>query len=188
MGTDLGESHTFQYTIDISPPPKKTKTKPTRKNKPKVTKPSKPKVKKARPKVKKPTKQQIRITPEKQREARRAYEQARNQTAERKEFQRLQAQKLRRERKVASLCVGCGNQAIPGNTSCEVCRDKHNQGRNRVTAGKPRRPKLTPEERIEARREYERARAQKPERKEAARLRAKKRWQERNAARLAPPQ
>ncbi len=47
---------------------------------------------------------------------------------------------------------------------------------------KPRAPKLTLEERIERRREYERARAQTPERKEAARLRAEKRRQESVAA------
>ena len=97
---------------------------------------------------------------------------------------RLYAKKFQEERKVASLCVACGNQAIPGQTRCEACRDKHNESRNRGAERKPRAPKLTPEERIEARREYDRARAQNPERIEANRLREKKRRQERAAAAL----
>ena len=47
---------------------------------------------------------------------------------------------------------------------------------------KPRSPKLTLEERIERRREYERTRTQTPERKEAARLSAEKGRQESVAA------
>ena len=86
---DLGESHTFQYTIDISPPPKKTKTKPARKAK--VKKPPKPKVTKAKPKVKKPPKQRTRITPEERAQRRRAYEQARSQLPHRRERNRVEA-------------------------------------------------------------------------------------------------
>jgi|GEM_PF-5911072 len=158
----------------------------------KLTKPeSKPKPKKvSKPKPKKPQARKPRTpthTPEERKDLRRKYDKLRNQTVERKEFHRLQAKKVRDERKAAGLCKTCPNPAIPGQARCEACRDKQNQSRNRGTEGKPRRPKLTPEERIEARREYERVRAQKPERKEAARLRAQKRWQERKAARLARP-
>ena len=179
-GWNLGESHTFQYTIDISPPPKKKKTKPARKAKPKVAKATKPKPRKPRvrePRV--PTK-----TVEERIEAQRQRDRARNQTPERKEAERLQKQKARRERKAAGLCKTCPNPAIPGQTRCEACRDKHNQSRNPGKEGKPRAPKLTPEERIERRREYERARAETPERKEAARLRSEQRRQERVAAAL----
>ena len=129
-----------------------------------------------------------RKTPEEQHEARRLYDKTRSQKPERKEAMRLYAKKFQEERKVASLCVACGNQAIPGQTRCEACRDKHNQSRNQAAERKPRAPKLTPEERIEARREYELTRSQTPGRKEAARLRAEKQRQKRRAARLAPPE
>ena len=116
------------------------------------------------------------------------YERGRSQTAERKESQRLQAQKARQGKKAAGLCVGCGNQPIPDQSRCEVCRDKHNESRSRGKEVRPRAPKLTPEERIERRRKYERTRSQTPERKEAARLRAEKQRQERKTAQLAPTQ
>ena len=59
------------------------------------------------------------------------YERERNQNPERREAARLQAQKDRRERKAAGLCKTCPNPAIPGQTRCEVCRDKHGVSRNR---------------------------------------------------------
>ena len=134
-GVDLGESHTFQYTIDISPPPKKKKTKPARKAK--VKKQPKPKVTKAEPKVRKPQPRKPKVleprvptrTPEEQRESRRTYEQARSQTPDRKEYRRLHARQVLREKKEKGQCRGCPNPAIPGQTRCEVCRDKHNRNR-----------------------------------------------------------
>ena len=114
-GTDLGESHTFQYTIDISPPPKKTKTKPTRKAK--VKKPPKPK-------VKKPPKQRIRITPEERAQRRRAYEHARSQLPHRKERNRVEARERHRQAKELGLCWTCRSPAVPGQTRCQDCTEK----------------------------------------------------------------
>ena len=173
----LTEERTFQHRFELTSPGPKDKPEKVRKRQPRKPQPRKPRLHQARG----PSK-----TPEEQREARRVYDQARSQKPERKEAMRLHATKLQKERKVAGLCVGCRNQPIPGQTRCEKCRNKHNESRNRGNESKPRRPKLTPEERIEARREYERTRSQKPERKEATRLSYKKRSQERKAARLAP--
>ena len=122
MGMDLGESHTFQYTIDISPPPKKTKTKPARKAK--VKKPPKPKVTKAKPKVKKPPKQRTRITPEERAQRRRAYEQARSQLPHCKERNRVEAKERHRQAKELGLCRTCPSPAMPGQTRCQDCIEK----------------------------------------------------------------
>ena len=106
---------TFKHTFQLERPEPKTKTKKVTKPKPRNPKPRKPRV---------PTK-----TVEERIESRRAYDQGRNQQSERKEFQRLQKQKARRERKAAGLCKTCPNPAIPGQTKCEVCREKHNRNR-----------------------------------------------------------
>ena len=128
----LIEERTFQLRFEITRPEPKTKPRKVRKPKPRVR----------QPKV--PTK-----TVEERIEAQRQRDRARNQTPERKEFQRLQAQKARQERKADGLCKACPNPAIRGQTRCDTCRDKHNESRNRGTEGKPRAPKLIPEERIE---------------------------------------
>ena len=114
-GTDLGESHTFQYTIDLSPPPKKTKTKPARKSK--VKKPPKPK-------VTKPPKQRVSITPEERAQRRRAYEQARNQLPHRRERNRVEAKERHRQAKELGLCRTCPSPAMPGQTRCQDCVEK----------------------------------------------------------------
>ena len=119
---DLGESHTFQYTIDISPPPKKTKTKPAKKAK--VKKPPKPKVTKAKPKVKKPPKPRTRITPEERAQCRRAYEQARNKLPHRRELKRVEARERHRQAKELGLCWTCRSPAVPGQTRCQDCTEK----------------------------------------------------------------
>ena len=164
----MTEERTFQLRFEITKPEPQTKPKKVRKPKLRTPRERKPRV---------PTR-----TAEEQTQARRDYNKARSQTPERQEFKRLQEKKARQERKAAGLCKTCPNPAIPGQTRCDTCRDKHNQSRNRSMERKPRAPKLTLEERIERRREYERARAQTPERKEAARLRAEKRRQESVAA------
>ena len=117
-----GESHTFQYTIDLSPPPKKKKTKPARKAK--VTKPPKPKVTKAKPKVKKPPKQRTRITPEERAQRRRAYEQARSQLPHRRERNRVEAKERHRQAKELGLCRTGPSPAMPGQTRCQDCIEK----------------------------------------------------------------
>ena len=101
----------FQHTFELTRPEPKEKPRKIRKPQPKKPKVREPRV---------PTK-----TPEEQREARRVYDQARNQQSERKKAARLQAQKDRRERKAAGQCKTCPNPAIPGQTRCEACRDKH---------------------------------------------------------------
>ena len=160
----LTEERTFQLRFEITKPEPKTKPK-------KVRKPKHRKPRERKPKV--PTR-----TAEEQIQARRDYDKARSQTPERKEAARLHARQVLKDKKERGQCRVCPNEAIPGQT----CRDKHNQSRNQGANRKPRAPKLTPEERIERRQEYERARAQTPERKEATRLRSEQRRQERVAA------
>ena len=98
MGTDLGESHTFQYTIDISPPPKKKKTKPA--------------------------KQRVSITPEERAQRRRAYEQARNQLPHRRELKRRKEKERHEQAKELGLCRTCRSPAMPGRTRCQDCIEK----------------------------------------------------------------
>ena len=86
-GMDLGASHTFQCTIDISLQPKKKKTKPARK-----------------PKVKKPPKPRVRISPEERAQHQRAYEQARSHLPHRKERNRVEAKERRRQARELGLC------------------------------------------------------------------------------------
>ena len=89
----------------------------------------------AQPRKPKPKKEKSRKaptpkrTPEEKREARRLYERARNQQPERKEAARLHAKKIRKERKENGQCRSGSNEAIPGQTRCESCRDKHNRSR-----------------------------------------------------------
>ena len=98
LGTDLGESHTFQYTIDISPPPKKKKTKPA--------------------------KQRVSITPEERAQRRRAYEQARNQLPHRRELKRRKEKERHEQAKELGLCRTCRSPAMPGRTRCQDCIEK----------------------------------------------------------------
>ncbi len=108
----LTEERTFQLRFEISrPEPKK---------KPRKPKPRKPRARK--PRV--PTR-----TAEERIEARREYDKARSQTPERKEADRLRARQVRLERKEAGQCRDCSNEAIPGQTRCESCRDSHNRSR-----------------------------------------------------------
>ena len=112
------EDRTFQHRFEL--------TKPAPNQKPRKDK----KVRKPGPRKEKPRKNpKPKRTPEEQREARRLYEQTRNQTAERKEAAKIHAKKVRQEKKDAGLCRSCANKAIPRQTRCESCRDKHNRNR-----------------------------------------------------------
>ena len=111
----LTEERTFQHHFEITRPEPKKKPKMVRKPKPKKEKPRKA-----------PTPKR---THEEQREARRLYERARNKQPERKEAARLHAKKIRKERKENGQCRSDSNEAIPGQTRCESCRDKHNRSR-----------------------------------------------------------
>ena len=96
---------------------------------PKVKKPSK---KATKPNLRKPKAGTPRVpteTIEERTESRRQSDRIREQTDERKEFQRLYKQQVRQERKASGLCRDCSNKAITGQTRCEDCRDKHNRNR-----------------------------------------------------------
>ena len=112
------EDRTFQHRFELN--------KPAHNQKPRKAK----KVRKHGPRKEKPRKDpKPKRTPEEQREARRIYEQTRNQRSERKKAARVHAKKVRQDKKDAGLCKTCPNPAIPGQTRCESCRDKHNRSR-----------------------------------------------------------
>ena len=105
----LTEGNTFQQTFELTKPKKATK-----------------------PNLRKPTAESPRVTTKAIKEPiefRREYDRTREQTDERKEFQRRYKKQIRQERKAAGLCKTCHNPAIPGQTRCEACRDKHNRNR-----------------------------------------------------------
>ena len=126
---------TFEFTIPLPKPqnsgrwPQKDKQLPVQEPlwKPTVKKPSKKAT---------PTAQQTTHHPESnptevksRSDNGRKSEQNRPQTPERKELQRRGAQKRRAEAKSLGLCRDCRKPAIPNQTRCEVCRDKHNRNR-----------------------------------------------------------
>ena len=57
--------------------------------------------------------------------SRREYERLRRQQPERQEFQRKSQKKIREKREASGLCKDCGEPAIPGQTRCEACAEKH---------------------------------------------------------------
>ena len=65
---------------------------------------------------------------------RREYDRLRNQRPERKEFYRRHAQEQRQRAKESGLCRHCGNAAIPSQTRCEICAERHRQSRRRSDA------------------------------------------------------
>ena len=68
------------------------------------------------------------------REERLEYDRQRNATPERREQHRLQAQEHRRKTKEQGLCRHCGDPAIPQQTRCETCADRHRMDRRRWQA------------------------------------------------------
>ena len=123
-GMRPAESHTFQYTIDL--PQRKSKK---RKAKPKATKQPKPERKPKLKQAPKPTTPRTPLSPEERIQRRRAYERQRRATPERQEYNRLYSQEQRRQAKQAGLCRSCPNHAIPNQTRCEVCAEKHQVSR-----------------------------------------------------------
>ena len=69
---------------------------------------------------------------EAKKQARRAYDQKRAQTPERKELQRRVGQARRTEAKSIGLCVTCWDPTIPGETMCETCAEQHPQYRRQA--------------------------------------------------------
>ena len=67
-------------------------------------------------------------------EDRREYERTRRQRPERRETLRKASQANRQKAKNLGLCRDCSNPAIPGQTRCEICAEKHRQAdRTRAT-------------------------------------------------------
>ena len=62
------------------------------------------------------------------------YGRARNQTPDRKEYQRVRAQEQRRKAKELGLCKDCSEPAIPGQTRCPTCAEKRRESRRRRNA------------------------------------------------------
>ena len=126
--------YSFEFQTRKSTEPRKAKKPPVRKppGKPKVSKPSKkamPKAKEPKPRVE-PTPEQV----EAKVESRRAYDQKRSQTPERKELHRRVAQARRDEAKKLGLCRDCPNPTTRDRIRCETCAAKHQASRARRTA------------------------------------------------------
>ena len=69
-------------------------------------------------------------------EERREYERVRSQTPERKEYRRQLRRKQVRIAKETGKCKDCSNPAIPGQTKCETCAQKHRQRRRKDDANR----------------------------------------------------
>ena len=69
-------------------------------------------------------------------EERREYERARSQTPERKEYRRQLRREQIRIAKETGKCKDCSNPAIPGQTKCETCAEKHRQRRRKDDANR----------------------------------------------------
>ena len=67
-------------------------------------------------------------------EQRKEYERTRNQTPERKEYQRQLRRKQAQIAKETGKCKSCPQTAIPGQTRCETCAEKHRVKRRRNDA------------------------------------------------------
>ena len=83
-------------------------------------------------------------------EQRKAYDKSRNQTPERKEFHRKNAQQTRLTAKALGLCRACRKPAIPDQTMCEVCAEKHRQRRRKSDAARRARQKAQRESQRQA--------------------------------------
>ena len=132
-GIHHAKGQLFEYTIDLS-------VQKTRNSKPKAQRKSKPNPQKSPPKPRAakqlkpkretpPVKQRVPMSPEDRLQHRRAYEQKRSQTPERKELNRRTALAKRQEAKRLGLCVGCGAPPIPDETRCETCAENHRVNR-----------------------------------------------------------
>ena len=67
-------------------------------------------------------------------QARREYDRTRSQSPERKEYQRLREQESRKRAKELGKCRSCSNPAIPGQTRCPTCAERHRESRIRSNA------------------------------------------------------
>ena len=118
----------FQHTFPIPGRPR-AGTKQTKRAKKKLPKP-KPKGDGKRPPATRAK------DPETAGEARREYEQARNRTPERREYQRRYAEEQRQRAKLLGKCQNCSKPAIPSQSRCETCAEAHRQSRRRSDANR----------------------------------------------------
>ena len=119
---------TFQHTFPLPRRPR-AGTKQTTRARKKLPKP-KPKGDGKRPPATKAK------DPETARETRREYDQARNRTPERREYQRQLAQEQRQRAKELGKCRNCPEPAIPGQTRCTTCAEAHRQSRRQSDANR----------------------------------------------------
>ena len=75
--------------------------------------------------------------------SRQEYERQRSTTQEHREQQRLRAREQRRRAKERGLCVNCGEPAIPDQTRCPTCAEKHRVDRRRWQAERRNKTKET---------------------------------------------
>ena len=75
-------------------------------------------------------------------EDRREYYRVRNQEPERKEYKRQHRRKQNQTAKETGKCKDCSTPAIPGQTRCEACAEKHRQSRQKSDAAKRAREKV----------------------------------------------
>ena len=127
-GVHPGERHTFQYTIDLSQQKaNKSKVKPQRTSKAKSRARTQTKAKLGP----KPTTPRAPVSPEERARRQHGYEESRNKRPERREYNRLRAQELRRSAKELGICVDCPNPAKTGETRCPTCAVAHRQSNRR---------------------------------------------------------
>ncbi len=111
--------------------PRKSKATPKASNRKKATPKAVPQPRKRTARVE-PTPEQVEAGEEQRRE----YDRQRNQTPERKEQRRVQAQKRRQKAQEAGLCRHCPNPAIPDQTRCPTCAERHRVSRRQWQAGR----------------------------------------------------
>ena len=122
-GTRPAERQQFQYTIDLQR---------TSKPKPQKTTAEQPAAKQRKPKREPPpVTQEAPVRPKKPVQRRDAYDEAKNKTTERREYKRIRAREERQRAKELGRCRSCPNPAIPDQTRCPTCADKHRQSHRR---------------------------------------------------------
>ena len=138
MGMHPAERQLFQYTIDLSvQKSRNSKVKTQRKSKPKAQKcPAEPRAAKQRKPKRDPTPvaQRAPVSTEELAQSRHTYNDSRNKNPNRKEQHRLLEQERRRKAREQGLCRDCRNPAIPAQTRCPTCANRHRVSRRRWQA------------------------------------------------------
>ena len=121
--------YTFEFTLSLPGPANKGGGRPKSNKKTGTGKP----LHTATPKAK--TRKQPTVPDHVQAEATRQkrveYDRRRNQSPERKEFHRRYAQQRHQRAKERGQCRNCGRPAIPNQTRCPTCAEKHRVGHGR---------------------------------------------------------